>query len=61
MPQDAQVQEYSDYFQLTWLNGNFRLQMLNYFSYAGPRTINHQVGTIESRKLQENHTQIFMN
>ena len=30
-PQDAQVQEYSDYFQLTWLNGNFRLQLWNYF------------------------------
>ena len=31
MPQDAQVLEYSDYFQLTWLNDNFRLQTLNYF------------------------------
>ena len=44
MPQDSRVQEYSDYFQHTWLNGNFRLQMWNYFSYADPCTNNHLEG-----------------
>ena len=37
------------------INGNFRLQMWNNFHNYW------KVGTIESRKLQENHNQIFTN
>ena len=44
MPQDARLQDYSDYLESTWLNGYFRPQMWNNFSNLGPRTNNHLEG-----------------
>ena len=44
MPPDPRLQQYCDYFESTWLNGNFRLPMWNYFAYDGPCTNNHLEG-----------------
>ena len=38
------MKSYSDYFDQTWMKGQFNPCMWNYFSLSGPRTNNHLEG-----------------
>ena len=44
MPDNSKVQSYADYFDETWMNGQFRPRMWNYYAHSGPRTNNHLEG-----------------
>ena len=44
MPDNSKVQNYADYFDETWINGQFRPRMWNYYAHSGPRTNNHLEG-----------------
>ena len=44
MPDDARVKEYVEYFDKTWMDGQFRLRMWNHYAQTGPRTNNHLEG-----------------
>ena len=58
------VKSYSEYFDQTWMNGQFRPHMWNYFSHRGPRTINHLKGWCNrlkriSRKAHFNFNEVL--
>ena len=61
MPQDARLQNYSNYFESTWLDGYFRPQMWNNFSNPGPLTNNHLEGWQNRMKriAQKAHPNIY--
>ena len=48
------------HFYKTWMNGQFRPRMWNFYAHSGPRTITWKDGATEWRELQERHTQICM-
>jgi len=37
---DAKLQSFADYFDRTWINGDFSPQLWTHFDHAGPRTTN---------------------
>ena len=41
MPDDEQVESFAIYIDQTWMNGNFRPRMWNYYAHTGPRTNNY--------------------
>ncbi len=41
MPDDDKVKGYSEYFDQTWMSGQFAPRMWNYYAHSGPRTNNH--------------------
>ena len=43
-PQILQVDSLVEYFDSTWINGQFQFQQWNYFDFDGPRTNNHVEG-----------------
>ncbi len=43
-PQIPQVDRLVDYFDRTWVNGQFHFHQWNYFDIAGPHTSNHVEG-----------------
>ena len=43
-PNVLQIDHLVQYFNETWLNGQFTIQQWNYFDYTGPRTNNHLKG-----------------
>ena len=44
MPDDEWVESFVIYIDQTWINGNFRPRMWNYYAHTGPRTNNHLEG-----------------
>ena len=44
MPDDARLKEFAEYFDKTWIDGQFRLPMWNHYVNNGPRTNNHIEG-----------------
>ena len=44
MPDDERVESFATYIDQTWMNGNFRPRMWNYYAHTGPRTNNHLEG-----------------
>ena len=44
MPDDPRLMEYADYFDTTWMDGQFKLPMWNHHANTGPRTNNHIEG-----------------
>ena len=44
MPDDEKLENYTKYFDDTWIDGQFRPRMWNYYNHGGPRTNNHLEG-----------------
>ena len=38
------VRDFNDYFDRTWMNGQYPIEMWNFFKYDGSRTNNHVEG-----------------
>ena len=50
-----------EYFNRTWVNGQYRISQWNYYDYCGPRTSNHVEGWhSRQKKIVGNRIQIFM-
>ena len=43
-PDVPRVRDFNDYFDRTWMNGQYPIEMWNFFKYNGPRTNNHVEG-----------------
>ena len=44
IPDDDKMKSYSEYFDQTWIHGQFKTHMWNYFAHSGPRTNNRLEG-----------------
>ena len=60
-PDAPHVRYFNDYFDRTWMNGQYPIEMWNFFKYDGPRTNNHVEGyhTRLMRKAGKIHPNIF--
>ena len=43
-PDIDRIHDFVDYFDRTWVNGEYRISQWNYYDYHGPRTNNHVEG-----------------
>ena len=60
-PDVPRVRDLNDYFDRTWMNGQYPIEMWNFFKYDGPCTNNHAEGyhTRLMRKAGKIHPNIF--
>ena len=58
-PDVPHVQDFNEYFDSTWMNGQYPIKMWDFFKYDGPRTNNHIEGyhTRLMRKVGKIHPQ----
>ena len=61
MPDDERVESFAIYIDQTWMNGNFRPRMWNYYAHTGPRTNNHLEGWHNRMKriLRKAHPNLY--
>ena len=60
-PDIDRIDDFVEYFDCTWINGQYRISQWNYYDYHGPRTNNHVEGWHSRLKkiVGKSHPNIF--
>jgi len=60
-PDIDRIDDFVEYFDRTWINGQYRISQWNYYDYHGPRTNNHVEGWHSQLKkiVGKSHPNIF--